>query len=79
MNVTLSKSDMAEALCTIIHTIKIFTQYIFNLQSFFTGYSRDKLLKMKIIDKDNCHKYQLPGNTLCIKCEYSVIFSIYKS
>ena len=74
MNVTIDYEEMAEPfVCNHKYKQNIYSRYIQYRVLHHRIFTRDRLLKMKIIDNDRCQKCQLPDSIehLFIKCEYS--------
>ena len=74
MNVTIHYEEMAEAyMCNHKYNHSIYSRYIQYRVLHHRIFTRDKLLKMKIIDNDSCLKCQLPDSIehLFINCQYS--------
>ena len=76
INVAISYEEMAEAfVCNHKYNQNTYSRYIQYKVYRHRIFTRDKLLKMKIIDIDSCLKCQVPDKIehLFIKCEYSEI------
>ena len=76
MNITISYEEMGEVfVCNHKYNQIIYSRYIQYKVHYHRIFTRDKLLKMKIIDNDSCLKCQLPDRIehLFINCEYSKI------
>ena len=74
MNVTIQYEEMAEAfMCNHEYNQNIHSRYIQYRVLHHRIFTRDKLMKMKIIDNDSCLKCQLPDSNehLFINCQYS--------
>ena len=74
MNVTIQYEEMAEAyMCNHKYNHNIYSRCIQYRVLHHRIFTRDKLLKLKIIDNDSCLKSQLPDSIehLFINCQYS--------